>query len=246
MTTRERRSLADDIHAQYGRIVAHLGQPWIDDPSNEDLRFERVRVRKAMPREEVPRLSARAELARAAVMDLALKADVAFAHHLGRNALGYFSLGRNEARLMLADLLCEVLLRMLALTGGGARPLRAQLRALVGDLRGPEPFRRTLAGSLIAARKDDVILCREAGRISPEQVMPEEGRMLWDNRFHLTAPAGAVIRPIGQRNATRHHEAPAYVVAALPSVEIPGQIPFFPHFTPVSGCAVTPNERFLP
>ena len=30
-------------------FLNHLGQPWIDDPSNADERFERVRIRKALP-----------------------------------------------------------------------------------------------------------------------------------------------------------------------------------------------------
>ncbi|NJO35566.1 MAG: tRNA lysidine(34) synthetase TilS [Rhodospirillales bacterium] len=43
------RPLLGVAKSELRQFLAGLGQSWIDDPSNEDERFERVRVRKLMP-----------------------------------------------------------------------------------------------------------------------------------------------------------------------------------------------------
>ena len=50
------RPLLGQSRADLRAYLASLGQPWIDDPSNSDTRFERVRVRQALAQEGRPDL----------------------------------------------------------------------------------------------------------------------------------------------------------------------------------------------
>ena len=50
------RPLLGQSRADLRAYLMSLGQPWIDDPSNSDRRFERVRVRQALAQEGRPDL----------------------------------------------------------------------------------------------------------------------------------------------------------------------------------------------
>ena len=224
-------------------FLRDIDQPWIDDPSNEDVRFERVRIRKSLAAGDVPMFAARAEAAFAESVANSAEATTWLEMHQRISKFGHVVFDRASlSRLPLA--VQYEILSSLFKTLGGAAPLREQLRVLVGQLRGALPFRRTVAGGLIAARTHDVIICREAGRIRPEVIVPAGGTVLWDGRFRISAPPGTVVRPVGRKDAFAALCCPSYVVAALPRVHVAGNGPILPHFQPSPGITVTLGERF--
>jgi tRNA(Ile)-lysidine synthase len=220
-----------------------IGQPWIDDPSNDNVDFERVRVRKAMAGRDVPLFAARAESALAEAMVHSAAAAEWLGEHMSVSRFGHMRIGGACLARLPVAVQCEALACILKMLGGKT-PLRAQVRDLVALLRSGQGFRRTLGGGLVAARTADVIVCREAGRIPPEVAVPDGGTVLWDGRFSITVPPGTVIRPLGRKRAFATAGVPSYVVAALPEVSIAGNAPFLPHFQPQDGVSVSLGERF--
>lgn len=157
------------------------GETWIDDPSNDDLRFARPRARAsgaslgAPPSELSPDL---ADLARAATVDAA-----------GVIALPRASL---SPRLIAAASLCAA---------GTSRPPRADRQARIEMLLGADrPLVATLAGARIETDGDRVLFMREPGEFERH---PDAALMLapgetavWDGRFEIAAARAAVIAPL--------------------------------------------------
>src|SRR5690606_36834670 len=73
--------------------LAARGVPWIDDPTNEDPAFERARVRRALPEEEVEALAQRAQSEGAARQALAGAAALLVDRFAMRPAPGFLRLG---------------------------------------------------------------------------------------------------------------------------------------------------------
>lgn len=226
-------------------FLRDTGQSWIEDPSNDDMRFERVRLRKSGKAADVPLLTARAEAALAEAMAQSAEASGWLESHGRLSRYGHVEFGRASLSARPVAVQCEILAGLLRMVGGKP-PLRAKLRGLVAQLRDEGPFRCTLGGALIAARKQMVVICREAGRIAPEVKVPGDGTLLWDGRFIITAPPGSVIRPLGSKKAFASSACPAYVAAALPCVYLAGKEPVLPHFQAGAGVSVSLSERFHP
>lgn len=87
--------------------------------------------------------------------------------------------------------------------------------------------RRTLGGALVWARKSEILVVREAGRISEQPVVvPEEGTVLWDQRFRVTAPAGSAVFPARLVPLiVEAEDVPHVVQLAQPVVQWRGQPP---------------------
>jgi hypothetical protein len=99
--------------------------------------------------------------------------------------------------------------------------------------------RRTLAGLLFAKRQSKILVAREWSRIAPEVTVGKSGRVIWDERFRIEAPAGCIIRPAGRtrplaQNSARHANLPYYVLAGLPVLWCRGYEPFLAQFPPES------------
>lgn len=207
------------------------GQGWLDDPSNSDPRFERVRVRQALVGRPVQALVQQATLAQAQVAQV----DGAAAAWLRSTATVL-----PQAVLVLPlDALCRqgrdvrlaVLRRAVQLAGGGAAPDPGELARLDGWMLAGGVPRRTLAGALVARRAGALWVVREAGRIAPDPVaVPASGHVLWDGRLHLHAAAGSQVvaqgPPGGTLRVPRQAGLPRFVQAALPCLRGPGGGPW--------------------
>lgn len=193
------------------RIEATLrarGVTWIDDPSNANALFERVRVRTAQ--------GARDELGLSDEM-LALTAKRARRAHLALEAAASEFLGR-EARLhngafasldldqVLAapeDIRVRVCDRLIRAFGDGAEPaLLSQVEALVEKISMCRPCRLTLGGAIVSAGPRLLRIYREPARLAADPVeLPEGGRLLWDGRFWVSSEEGASkpfqVAPLG-------------------------------------------------
>ncbi len=209
--------------------LSGLGQEWIEDPSNDDRRFERVRVRHSLASLGADgvtpeRLAALAE------------AGARTAHLLRHASTRWLSLWLREeeaglchvpaaAFIGLPTALQEKLLaRIIGHYGGGHfRPEAGELRRIAQWVeQGDGAPRCTLGGALIGRRKSGFWVTREASRILPVPVrLPADGEIVWDNRFRVRAAPGSHVTPAGDRRMDKDQDVPAFARRARPWVEQP-------------------------
>jgi tRNA(Ile)-lysidine synthase len=197
------------------RIEATLrarGIAWIEDPSNECDRFERVRLRKARAGLEAIGLTSdkvalsAQRLARARAALEAGANELAAAARLDLHAGMYASLDAHAFASGADELRVRLLSRILAAFGGQHEPVRlAKLEALVGRLGEADFEGATLAGCILARHGPDIRVMREPGRTSlPELVLAPGDRAVWDRRFGVAAaPELAASVQVGALGAPR-------------------------------------------
>jgi len=192
------RPLLDVPRARLRKILETADQPWIEDPSNEDRAFARVRIRAVLPvldREgvTVERLvemtrqlaHSRAELEGATAALLAEQATL-YPEGYARIAKAAFLAASPEcARAALG--------RLLRVVGGGVHaPRRARIARLATALaQGDFRSGRTLGGCRVLVEAESFLICREMRKEVPQPVLPGDC-FRWDGRFVVeTAPAKA-------------------------------------------------------
>ena len=167
------------------------GEPWIDDPANEDQRFARSRARR-----ETPPVG-RATLVHCQVEGLSdLAAQVAEDHGL--------SLSRELLRAApLAD--AKALVGVACLCAAGTtRPARGdRLDRLTHALMGQQPVVATLGGARIEADAAQVRWMRQASEIARSGtalLSLESGEIgVWDGRFEITSLEAIRVGPLAGR-----------------------------------------------
>ena len=197
------------------------GIPWAEDPSNDDPRFERARVRRRIAEAglSVPALARSAEALAEAAQSLdarvhALAADVAGEAGdllLPQPLVSTLRFEEPEAlRRLLAGALRWI---------GGARPRGAELARLARSLMASTEHRWTLAGCLVtrspAGRPPQTWrIAREPAACPPPVPLDEA----WDGRWRVYPPEGW----------RAEHDAGAHTVGALgddlpPGHRVPGR-----------------------
>ncbi len=174
--------------------------PWLEDPSNQNDHFERVRMRQALAGDAslgqaLARLSVDAATGRAA-LDAAvddLLRDGAQIRPAGwaRLDLGVF---RSAPQAV-----CERgLSRMLMGFGGAAYPSnRAALRALVENLLGQQFSGATLAGCVLAPEGRQCALIGREGRNITSLALTAGQGAVWDHRFEVRTDRDLRITDLG-------------------------------------------------
>ncbi len=184
------RPLLEIGRGELRALLRAQGIPWAEDPSNRDLRFDRIKARRmldtlaplGLSREGLAATAGRMRMACAALADLALRAARKAARVeagdvlLDLSALAAFP---EETRLRLfAHSICWV-------AGAGYRPRLAALGAALEDVMSGR--RRSLHGTLICAADGQIRITREyravAGLRCPVGA-------LWDNRWRLIPAEG--------------------------------------------------------
>ncbi len=209
--------------------VASRGLAWIEDPSNNDPRFARARLRARsavapLPgaHEQAARLRCRLEARR-----LELLAQAATLHPLG---FATFELGGVAANDPDAP---HALGALIAWAGGRAhmpatRRLEDVWRALYGAKAGKAA---TLGGCRIQRRGRELVVVRETGRLPAPSALAPGQKVHWDGRFlvSLTGPAAGpvMVAPLGMNGweslqgsleSLRDRGAPRVACAALPAL----------------------------
>ena len=175
-----------------------IGQDYLDDPSNLDDRFERVRVRALLAALAEQGLMTAPSLAASAkkldsAEDAARAQEEALFDHLGGCFYGWggVSLDRWEDAPG-AEGLAR---RMIHAVGGGVYPPAEALETVAQAAEGAQ--KATLGGALMMRWRDRLWFLREpaalTGRAGVEPLAPQslDRRLLWDRRF-VIAPLGAV------------------------------------------------------
>jgi tRNA(Ile)-lysidine synthase len=177
------------------------GQEWIEDPSNRDRRFARVRVRETLDsvgRERTALSNVRADFGRARLTFEAVTAAV-LARYSRLYPAGYAVLDAAAWRGLPEPLAVAVLDRLCTSIGGRTVPPRdAVVRAAVAGLRKSDgAHAATLAGCRLTRTSSGLLVSREARHL-PGPLLLEAGRQTtWDGRFVVTvAKEHAAVRPL--------------------------------------------------
>ena len=185
------------------------GLSWIEDPSNDSDRYERVRLRKAkehlaalgLTNAAIALSARRLERAREALEMAASKLETAAGLDTHEGAFASF-----DARVLEAapeELRLRTLARLISAFGGQDAPARlAKLEAFVSRLRALDFSAATLGGCIVARDGDEICVFREPGRAELPQLELAPGDVaVWDRRFRVgLAPAAAApvrVRALG-------------------------------------------------
>ncbi|WP_119392081.1 tRNA lysidine(34) synthetase TilS [Taklimakanibacter lacteus] len=232
------RPLLRTSRAALRATLAAAGHPWIEDPSNEDERFERVRWRKALAELGdlglTPQTLARsAERLSRALLPLDELARDFLARHVDLRPEGFAMIERASFHKLDDEIGISVLERLLGHLGGGGEPPRLMaVEALHQWLRRGESQARTLAGCRIAQRQRQLLIGREPGRINASPVALVPGKsVLWDNRFRIAIAKGGrpcQIVPVKALKMARNPHIPAFVQESLPAILLDGEVAAVP------------------
>ncbi|MFP4537089.1 MAG: tRNA lysidine(34) synthetase TilS [Dichotomicrobium sp.] len=230
------RPLLGVSRAQLRAVLKERGATWIDDPSNAEERFERVRIRRILhtlaeigiTRARITESASRLRRARVAI-DAA--AQEAIAAHAQINAAGYVRLDHESLLALPDEVAIHTLKHVLRRVGGRVRPPRLRkLEMLAEQLRGGEAITTTLGGCVVALDRHGTALtiCREPGRLNAAPLGLSSGEtVVWDRRFRVTA--GRLASPslridaLGEANLAALPEAvrtehPSAALACLPAL----------------------------
>ena len=195
-------------------LVATLkarGQAWIEDPSNKDDKFERVRVRKA--------LKAGASGVPDATADTSVRHDLE--RRVGRLLSASVTLHANGVATLdpdalfdpgsIADTAVHALGQVVRTVGGaGYMPAINKLQGALDRLGADKTARISLGGCVLHGRKGVICVYREFGRMAQEPIELDAesridfGAVRFDNRFDwradvagLAAQSRLWIAPLG-------------------------------------------------
>jgi len=229
------------------------GQSWIEDPSNELVKFERVRIRQGLTGEQSIALldearqfgAQRDEMERTAARLLAEAGQV----HEG----GYVSLALSALPEAAPELRATILRQLiLAVSGEDYAPALKAFRSSFGS---PQ----TLGGCVLQARQERLVVCREVAAIGGANPVTPGWSGQWDNRFSLQVsgdlPSSQTwsIGPLGEpglRQAVgrfgvrlKRHPMPLAARLALPALWQGEHLAAQPHLGLGQGLAARPAPR---
>lgn len=206
--------------ARLRRMVAERGLRPVDDPSNRDPRFARVRLRQASPGLAVDRTDVLADIAahqaRRDAADRRLGACFSDWRDAGLLSVDPLGVVRLDARAFSGvgePAAIDALARLLtAAAGRDHPPARAALERLALGLA--EGASAATLGGVSVTGGPCLQFVREFGRVGPAPLPaePRAVRAVFDNRFDIAFPEGAVpgdatIVPLGRLGLGNAREA---------------------------------------
>lgn len=151
-------------------MLLEQGQDWIQDPSNDNIQFERVRIRNwldDMPDKDnlIKRLSQTAEHMARARDFIEEEVDHAFAHMVVVKPEGYARLDHTAFNTLHPELALRVMVRIIHTVSGKIyKPRFDALEALYTALHSPAYTGATLGSCQWSKPKDGYIIIRPEGR----------------------------------------------------------------------------------
>lgn len=194
------------------RLVATAeaaGLPFVADPSNDDARFERGRLRGAIAALaelglEPGAIALSARRLRRARVAIEASVDAFLGRHGERSPAGYASVQLPDLLAAPQEVGLRTLARLIGTVGGLSEPVRlAKLEALY-DALGTEPGKvQTLGRCRIVPSQGRLSVFREVRKTGlPRAELRPGERTLWDNRFRLELGARetepVTVRALGE------------------------------------------------
>jgi len=195
------------------------GVDWIEDPSNRDDTFDRVRARKALAVLADLGISARGLSNVAHHLADVRRTLYSIVHAAAKDCVGVQSGDILIAHEKLLDLQGEVARRLLQaalnwVSGAGYAPRGSAMEHLQAAVRDGRDM--TLHGCRVLFGGDEVRITREEHAVIDERARPGE---IWDGRWRLTGPEGepAEIAALGEAGLAACPVRPA---GGLPAVSL--------------------------
>jgi tRNA(Ile)-lysidine synthase len=173
-------------------LVAQEGMTAVQDPSNDDTSYERVRWRKLLPALATEGLdgAAIARFAqRMAEADLAIgqMADAAFDELVDIDGFGAATISRDAFTALSPAIGRRMLSRVLTIVGGRQKPRAlGQVDRLYDSIIANTLQRAATAlGAVARIREKTLVISREPGRtLPPDAILEPDATLDWDERFH--------------------------------------------------------------
>ena len=179
------------------------GQIWVDDPSNDDDRFDRVKMRKAMPELaklglDIDRLAGTAESLQGSRAALEQITQGCIRKCCEPSQFGTVSIDLEKLQSVPIDIQYRVLCYVLGwVSGAHYKPRFSSLKEVYGLLR--QGNSQTLAGCFIKAiTPKQIIVMREVAGMMPQNVLSG----LFDGRWTVSFDEGiedVEIRPLSEK-----------------------------------------------
>ena len=221
------------LEVSKARLIATaeaVGLPFVADPSNEDPRFERVRLRRAMAvlseiglEPDAIALSARRLRRARAALEAA--ADAFLGSHSICSPAGYASVDLPALLAAPEEVALRALARLIGAVGGSSAPVRlAKLETLLEALRSEPDKAQTLGRCHMVPARDRLAVFREVRKagLPRAQLQPGE-RLLWDNRFRVELGQGeskpVTVEALGEagiETVRLPYDVPRLAACALP------------------------------
>jgi tRNA(Ile)-lysidine synthase len=173
------------------QVLRDAGQAWLEDPSNADRRFQRVRTRQwlcaadtELSAGDVFESARRYGLAR---IVLERETDRLLAETCRLHAAGYAHLNRQNLIMAPEDLTLRALARVLQAVGGlPYPPRRKHIERLHRRLLENQSFNVTLGRCLLQVGANRIEIFRERRNLPATVVYTPGGALNWDGRFGVT------------------------------------------------------------
>jgi tRNA(Ile)-lysidine synthase len=249
------RPLLPVRRARLRTFLAARQQAWIEDPSNIDRKFTRVRARQTLSRSNqdldlsggFSHLATMAGEHRHQAMAM-LAGNAARAVELF--TAGYARVDLKRLGEMSADER-DLLLAALLTTVGGRQffPEQQALARVIDAISAGS--RRTLHGCLLVPRALELLICREPGRL-PLRLSIGGGKTRWD-RFRIDFPVRrsdltvGALEPSGWRQIRGQADIrslPAVIRSGLPALRIGEHVIAVPHLGYADSRCALPLQRF--
>ncbi len=194
--TRLVRPLLDIGHERLVATLEAEGLTWFEDPSNQNIDFERIRLRRLLGDlagagigvAALARSAMRLARARAALDHVT---DRAFERLVTVHPEGFMEIDRPGFAAEAEEVRVRLLARAVAVAGGhaGEAARLSAVEAMAAWLAGDEGRARTLAGARIVRRQATILIGREPGRLAVQPVQLGRRDVLWDGRFVIRRQA---------------------------------------------------------
>lgn len=201
------RPLLSLPQARLAATLTALGQASLEDPSNRNEKFARVRLRRA--RDVLGREGLTAERLAATARRLA-RARQALEPSLARllalaampDPAGFIRMAPAPLAAAPEELGLRALAAVLMAVGGRDYPPRLErLERLYREIVTGSARGRTLGGCRIVPHRGTLLVCREAKALAPPVAVRPGVLVNWDGRFSLTlapdAPSGLTLGALG-------------------------------------------------
>jgi tRNA(Ile)-lysidine synthase len=201
------RPLLDLPRARLRATLEAVGQPWVEDESNTNPAFARVRLRRLAPALAAEGLGAErlaATARRLARGRVALEQAVAEAacRFVTLHPAGFARCDPKLFARLPEEIALRLLSRLLLVVGGGDySPRLDRLERLYAELCRGLSASRTLGGCRLVPSAGGVVVCREPSKVAAPIALVAGEVAMWDGRFRLVVapdvPSGLSLGALG-------------------------------------------------